>query len=67
MTDTRLILVSVATALASSLAIAQTPAQMLQEFERGARQADSAFQRLMTLAMAPAVAGSDATVDGRRP
>lgn len=44
MTNTRRILVSVATALASALAIAQTPAQMLQEFERDARQADPAFQ-----------------------
>lgn len=44
MTNTRRILLSVATTLISSLAIAQTPAQMLKEFEREARQTDSAFQ-----------------------
>ena len=44
MTNTRLILLSVATALSSALAIAQTPAQMLKEVEREARRTDSAFQ-----------------------
>ena len=46
MTNTRLILLSVANALSSALAIAQTPAQMLKEVEREARRTDSAFQAI---------------------